>query len=78
MEEKKQTTETFAEEIFRQIRNTIPNVSLGFPSADEIQCRRNGLLESEHNRWIRRQYAEDREFQRLKDAALAQLKKDRQ
>jgi hypothetical protein len=34
-------------------------------------------LECERLRWLCRQEAEDREFQRLKNAALAQLRKDR-
>jgi|GEM_PF-7105081 len=77
MEENK-TTGSFAETILWQIRTTTPNVRLGYPPADELQRRRQERWDRERDRLLRRQEIEDRGFQRLKDAAFAQLRKDRQ
>ncbi len=66
-----------AEELFRELRKTTPSASLGFPSPEELQRRRNERLESERSRLLHRQEAEDREFQRLKEAALSRIRKDR-
>ncbi len=74
--EENQTAESFAETIFRELRKTTPDVSLGFPSKEELQRRRTNLWERERNRRLSRQEEENREFQRLKDAALSRLRKD--
>ena len=72
-----QCSESFAEEIFHALRRITPEVSLGFPSDDEIQRRRAERLESKHQRLLFRQDAEEREFQRLKTVALEQIRKNR-
>lgn len=73
-----QSQESFAGKVFREpLRKTMLEVSLGFPSADELHRRRKERWESERNRLLRRQQIEDEEFQRLKDAALTQFRKDR-
>lgn len=74
--EENPTAESFAETIFRELRKTTPDVSLGFPSEEELQHRRAARMEGERTRWLRRQEDENREFQRFKDAALARLRKD--
>ncbi len=72
------TAESFAETIFRELRKTTPDVSLGFPSEEELQRRRKERWERERARRLRRQEEENREFQRLKDTALSRLRKDPQ
>ena len=76
--EENPTAESFAETIFRELRKITPNVSLGFPSEEELQRRRLQLWERERTRLLRRQEEENGEFQRLKDAALSRLRKDPQ
>jgi aminoglycoside phosphotransferase len=71
-----QSQESFAEKVFRELRKTIPDVSLGFPPTGKMQRRRADRLESERSRLLHRQEVEDCEFQRLKEAALAQIRKD--
>lgn len=61
-------TDSFAEELLRSVRLTIPSASLGFPSAEELQRlrqRRHERLKREH----------DCKSRRLKEAVLACLRK---
>jgi len=71
------TTISFAEEVARELRKSTPGVSLGFPAEAELERLKTERLERDRLRWQNRQAAEDREFQNLKVAALARLRKDR-
>lgn len=68
-------TSSITEEVFAELRKTIPNIQIGLPTAEEIQRRRSSRLERERLHQINRRDADEQEFQRLKARALSHFKK---
>jgi hypothetical protein len=65
------------EAILRELLNTIPGARLGFPTPEELRHRKDELFAAHLRRMERREKENEAEFLKLKQAALANLRKDR-
>jgi hypothetical protein len=65
-------TDNLAEVLLRELRKTTPNVFSGFPTPEELRRRR----ESRTERAVRLESEREARFQKLKESALASIRKD--
>jgi hypothetical protein len=69
--------DTLAESLLREIRKTTPTACLGFPPPDELQRLRNSCQAAHILRMERLETEREARLQKLKQAALANLRKGR-
>lgn len=70
-------TDNLAETLLEEIRKTTPNAFLGFPPPEELERLRNERLAAHILRLEQDEGRERVRFLKLKQAALANLRKDR-